>query len=70
MQFGRFLTDPHSGQQCRIDGCIPSTHLPQKYKLQQDFSNIMCCSSAELPPKIDLRPNMTPVENQATIGSW
>ncbi len=70
MQFGQFLADPSNGRQCRIDGCLPSDHLPNKYKLQQEFSSHMCCSAPHLPPKVDLRSAMTPVEDQATVGSW
>jgi hypothetical protein len=30
----------------------------------------MQLSSDQLPPKVDLRPDMTPVEDQSSIGSW
>ena len=70
MQFGQFLTDPTTGQQYRLNGCIPSSHLPNKYNLQKNFSSHMCCSAAQLPPKVDLRSDMTPVENQSILSSW
>jgi hypothetical protein len=68
MQYGQFMTT--NGHQCRVNGCLPSDHLPNKDKLRQNFSNHVCCSASQLPPKVDLRPDMTPVENQSTIGSW
>ncbi len=49
---------------------MPSKRLPQKAKLQKHFSNHMLFSDPQLPPKVDLRFQMTPVEDQSSIGSW
>jgi hypothetical protein len=44
--------------------------MPHKAKLQQQFSNHILFSDGQLPPKVDLRFAMTPVEDQSSIGSW
>ncbi len=55
---------------CRLNGILPSSVLPDKPKLRQSFADHMLYSSDQLPPKVDLRANMTPVEDQSRIGSW
>jgi hypothetical protein len=57
-------------RKCRLNGIVPSKRLPQKAKLQQHFSNHILFSDSQLPPKVDLRFEMTPVEDQSSIGSW
>lgn len=54
----------------RLDGLIPSSRLPFKSQLCQFFRDHILYSPDQLPPKVDLRPEMTPVEDQSQIGSW
>lgn len=55
---------------CRLNGIKQSDDLPRKAQLCQSFSDHMMYSNDQLPPKVDLRSNMTPVEDQSRIGSW
>ena len=55
---------------CRLNGIVESEELPQKPQLCQSFADHVLYSSDQLPPKVDLRPQMTPVEDQSKIGSW
>jgi hypothetical protein len=55
---------------CRLNGIRESSSLPEKPELRQSFADHVLYSSDELPPKVDLRPNMTLVEDQSRIGSW
>ena len=70
MQFGNFWIDQNNGRQFRLNGCIPSDRLPNHPKLQQRFSSRRGVTEVQLPNEFDLRPDMTPVENQSTLGSW
>jgi hypothetical protein len=65
-----FLVDKATKQKYRLNGSIPSTELPNNANLQQNFSEHACLSAPQLPPKVDLRPSMTAVEDQSFIGSW
>ena len=65
-----YLTDPVTKDKFRVDGVIPSTELPGKPKLQQQFASHMLFGAGQLPPKVDLRPEMTAVEHQSSVGSW
>ena len=65
-----YLVDTKTHTKSRLNGVQPSTRLPQKAKLQQDFTAHMRFSAPQLPPKVDLRSEMTPVENQSSVGSW
>ncbi|CAF5065018.1 unnamed protein product, partial [Rotaria sp. Silwood1] len=53
----------------RLNGIEPSHQMPHKEDLQQSFSDHVLFSSDHLPPKVDLRPYMTTVEDQSRIGS-
>ncbi|CAF4560492.1 unnamed protein product, partial [Rotaria sp. Silwood2] len=46
-----------------------SVRPPEDESLRQKFSDHIKLSTSELPSKVDLRSHMTPVENQADIGS-
>ncbi|CAF1273540.1 unnamed protein product, partial [Didymodactylos carnosus] len=46
-----------------------STRLPHKQRLRQNFDNIVKYSPDDLPPKADLRQEMTAIEDQSQIGS-
>jgi len=65
-----YLSNRTTKRKCRLNGLVPSKRLPQKAKLQQHFSNHMLFSDPQLPRKVDLRFEMTPVEDQSSIGSW
>ncbi|CAF4360146.1 unnamed protein product [Rotaria sordida] len=43
--------------------------MPYKENLRQFFSDHVLYSNDQLPPKVDLRPDMTPVEDESRIGS-
>ena len=65
-----FLRNKFNFRKYRIDGLIPSTRLPNKRRLCQNFHNHVRYTAQQLPPKVDLRSDMTPVEDQSAIGSW
>jgi hypothetical protein len=65
-----YLSNRTTKRKCRLNGIVPSKRLPHKAKLQQHFSNHILFSDGQLPPKVDLRFAMTPVEDQSSIGSW
>ena len=52
------------------NGLILSARLPNKAQLRQRFQNHVRYRPGELPRKVDLRKDMTPVENQEEINSW
>jgi hypothetical protein len=70
MTLKTYLVNQISGQKRRLNGIIRSTRLPSKDQLRQAFRDHMIYSADQLPPKADLRPDMTPVEDQSQIGSW
>ncbi|CAF4128732.1 unnamed protein product [Rotaria magnacalcarata] len=49
---------------------LASTRMPNNAQLQQNFSDHMKLDQSQLPRKINLRSEMTPVEDQSAIGSW
>lgn len=55
---------------CRLNGIVESHRLPRKEELRQLFSDHIVISPEQLPPKVDLRSFMTPVEDQSKLGSW
>jgi hypothetical protein len=65
-----YLFNRPTNKRFRLNGIIRSDRLPYKANLRRCFSEIMQLSSDQLPPKVDLRPDMTPVEDQSSIGSW
>ncbi len=66
----KYLINRNENRKFRLNGLIRSIRLPHKHHLRQAFQDHMLYSSDQLPPKTDLRPNMTPVEDQSQIGSW
>ncbi|CAF1483212.1 unnamed protein product [Adineta steineri] len=54
---------------CRLNGIEPSHRMPHKEELSMPFSDHVLYSPSQLPPKVDLRPFLTPVEDQSRIGS-
>ncbi|CAF3721088.1 unnamed protein product [Adineta steineri] len=69
MPLKAFLLNEIFGRKCRLNGVWPSNRLPNKSHLRQSFSDRVVYSPEELPPKTDLRNDMTSVENQSSIGS-
>jgi hypothetical protein len=70
MPIRTFLSNKTTKRKCRLNGIVPSKRMPRKAKLCQYFSNHIVYNDYQLPPKVDLRSQMTTVENQANIGSW
>ena len=65
-----FLFNKIKAQKFRLNGIQPSDHLPHKRKLCQAFRDHVVYSPQQLPPKVDFRDDMTPVEDQSKISSW
>lgn len=70
MPVRKFLLNRSTERKCRLNGVVPSTRKPEKAKLRQNFLSHMLFSDPQLPPKVDLRFEMTAVEDQSSIGSW
>ncbi|CAF0856504.1 unnamed protein product [Adineta steineri] len=64
-----YLLNRIESRVCRLNGIQPSRSLPRKPELRQSFADHVMYSSDQLPPKVDLRANMTSVEDQSKIGS-
>jgi len=69
MSFKKYLTRKLSIQKSRLTHILPTTHLPHTKRLSQVFRRHILYSADQLPPKVDLRPDMTPIKNQSSIGS-
>ena len=65
-----FLVNRATGQQHRIDGLKKSDHRSARKSLCRDFTKHVIYKTKDLPPKVDLRPWMTAVDDQASLGSW
>jgi hypothetical protein len=70
MPLKTFLINKINSKKFRLNGLVPSSRLPKKRQLCQSFRDHILYSPQQLPPKVDLRSDMTPVENQSQIGSW
>ncbi|UJR09185.1 hypothetical protein I4U23_013433 [Adineta vaga] len=64
-----YLKNRRNNRKCRLNGIVASQRKPEKAKLQRHFRDHMQFSYSQLPPKVDLRFDMTPVEDQADIAS-
>ncbi|CAF0884041.1 unnamed protein product [Rotaria sordida] len=64
-----FLLNVNESRVCRLNGILESASMPNKPELCQSFSDHILYSSDQLPPKVDFRAAMTPVEDQSRIGS-
>ncbi|CAF1283762.1 unnamed protein product [Rotaria sordida] len=69
MPFKTYLINKTNNRKFRLDGVLRSRRLPAKHKLCQKFRQHMVLRTDQLPPKVDLRPDMTPIEDQSQIGS-
>ncbi len=70
MPLKTYLINKIINQKFQLNGIVPSNRLPHKHRLRQNFGEHVIYSPDQLPPKVDLRPEMTPVEDQSQIGSW
>jgi len=66
----RCLRDKRTGNKYCIDGLANSLEKPESVSIRKDFSDCMTLQEDQLPPKVDLRSKMTPVEDQRQIPSW
>jgi len=64
-----YFVSKKTGRKYRLDGYLPSTRQPSKPNLRQAFRDRRLYGANQLPPKTDLRKQMTSVENQAHLGS-
>jgi hypothetical protein len=69
MSFKEYFTRKLSLQKSRLSHISPTTHLLNAKRLSQVFRHHILYKADQLPPKVDLRPEMTPVEDQSSIGS-
>jgi hypothetical protein len=70
MPLKTYLINKINNSKFRLNGIIPSKRLPHKQRLCQAFCEHVLYTPDQLPPKVDLRSDMTPVEDQSRIGSW
>ena len=70
MPLKTYLLNKLFNRKCRLNGIWPSDRLPHKHNLRQAFNDRLIYNPEDLPPKVDLRNDMTTVENQSSIGSW
>jgi hypothetical protein len=61
-----FLSNPETGSRRLLGGFIPN----QKPSDQPKFAASRKYSNQDLPPSVDLRKLMTPVEDQGESYSW
>ncbi|CAF3395317.1 unnamed protein product [Rotaria socialis] len=69
MPLKAFLINKLDQTRFRLNGVVPSSRLPNKRQLCQTFRDHILYRAEQLPPKIDLRTDMTAVEDQSQIGS-
>ncbi|CAF3547482.1 unnamed protein product [Rotaria socialis] len=69
MTLKSYLANKLSGKKYRINSLRRSDRLPSKDNLRQLFHDHMIYSADQLPSSVDLRSDMTPVEDQSQIGS-
>ena len=66
----QYLVNKATGQKYRVNGCMSSSNMAERSALGQSFMSLIYSGVGRLPPKVDLRPRMTKVENQSAAGSW
>ncbi len=69
MSFRDYFTRKLSVQKSRLSQILPITHLPNAKRLSNVFRHYVQDKNDQSPPKVDLRRDMTAVENQSNIGS-
>lgn len=60
------LVDPETGNRFPVGGCIVNNKQSELPK----FGAVGTLIGANLPPSVDLRQIMTPIEHQENIKSW
>ncbi len=65
-----FLINRKTMERHCIGGFKKSTHKSTHKSLRQKFKKHIIYRPDDLPPKVDLRPWMTPVEDQSDLNSW
>jgi len=60
------LVDPTTGQKYPVGGCIVSDKPSDAPK----YGAMRKVASSALPPAVDLRQFMTPIEQQQSSNSW
>lgn len=65
-----YLISKFGNKKCRLNGIKPSSRMPWKDQLRHYFADHIQLYFDEIPRKVDLRSDMTPVEDQSRIGSW
>jgi hypothetical protein len=65
-----FLHDRKTNKRFRLNGDRPADRKPIKDCLNKDFSKHIMYARSQLPPKVDLRPWMTKIEDQSDANSW
>ncbi|CAF4072604.1 unnamed protein product [Adineta steineri] len=69
MSFTRYIKKKLSITKCCLPNVLPTAHLPNTKRFKRSFRHHRLYKAEQLPPKVDLRPNMTPIDNQLNIGS-
>ncbi|CAF1176105.1 unnamed protein product [Rotaria magnacalcarata] len=69
MAIHTYLINRITDKICRLNGIKESHRMPHKEELKMVFSDHVLLTPDQLPPKVDLRPFMTAVEDQSRIGS-
>lgn len=70
MRAKAYLLNRLESRVCRLNGILHSSLSPDKPELRQSFVDRVRYTDTQLPPKVDLRMHMTPVEDQSKVGSW
>ncbi|CAF4906470.1 unnamed protein product [Rotaria sp. Silwood1] len=68
MPLKTYLINKTNNRRFRLGGILGLSRLPDKNQLCQRFRQHMVLQANELPPKVDLRSHMTPVEDRSKIG--
>jgi hypothetical protein len=69
MSFKHYFTNKLSIQKSRLSDLLQTTYLPTTKRLSRAFRHHRLYGADQLPSKVDLRPDMTSVEDQSRIGS-
>ncbi|CAF1035104.1 unnamed protein product [Rotaria magnacalcarata] len=64
-----YLVSKANNKKFRLDGIRRSQRLPEKAQLRQTFAAHVLYGASQLPPKVDLRSEMTAVEDQSQLAS-
>ncbi|UJR09187.1 hypothetical protein I4U23_013435 [Adineta vaga] len=69
MALKRYLSRKFSDHKQRLTNILPTVHLRHRKRSKESFRHHRIYRTDQLPPKVDLRPDMTPIENQLDLGS-